>query len=68
MVQAAQAQHAEELASHTRAYTKLYKDIVDAEKQLEQQAERMACLHTQLTRVQLLHILLFATPFSLAQY
>ena len=66
MVQAAQAQHAEQLASHTTAYSELYSDIVDAGKQLDQQAERMACLQTQLTRVQLLHILLFATPFSLS--
>ncbi len=66
MVQAAQAQHAEELASHTSAYTKLYTDIVDAKKQLEQQAESMACLQTELTRVTPLHILLYATPFSLS--
>ena len=70
MVHAAQAQHAEQLASHTRAYIELYNidinDIVDAGKQLDQQAERMACLQTQLTQIQLLHFLLFATPFSLS--
>jgi hypothetical protein len=60
MVQAAQAQHKTEVASHKSAYTTLYKGIVDIQEQLQQQASSMACLQTELTQVQPLHMLLFA--------
>lgn len=63
-MQAAQTKHDEEVASHSTAYTTLYKEIVDFKKQLEQQAGSMACLQALLIQVQPLHILLFAIPFS----
>ena len=59
MVQAAQAQHEKEVASHTRAYTRLYGD---SEKELQQQSKNFDCLQTQLTQVQPLYTLLSATP------
>lgn len=64
MVQAAQAQHDKDLASHMNAYTELNKEVVIAQKQLEQQAESMAGLQALLTKVQPLQILLFAIPIS----
>ncbi|KAA6425192.1 MAG: hypothetical protein FRX49_04687 [Trebouxia sp. A1-2] len=45
---AAQTKHDEEVASHSTAYTTLYKEIVDFKKQLEQQAGSMACLQALL--------------------
>ncbi len=59
MVQAAQAQHEKEVASHTCAYTRLYGD---SEKERQQQSKNFDCLQTQLTQVQPLYSLLSAAP------
>ena len=64
MMQAAQAQHEKEVASHKSAYTTLDKDFEEIQEQLQQQTGSMASLQTQLIQVQHRHILLFAKPFS----
>ncbi len=48
MVQAAQAQHEKEVASHTREYTRL-NDVFD--KEVQEQRENIGGLETQLAQV-----------------